>query len=139
MSSLNKALLIGRLGGDPQIRATAQGVQVANFTMATNRSYTDKGSGERVEQTEWHRVVAFGPKAEFVERVLGKGSLVYVEGRLQTRKWTDKQGVERYTTEVVADQIEALNGKSEAESAAQGGPSDGAAAEGDLFDDDIPF
>ena len=100
--SVNKVILIGNLGRDPEIRNTQDGTKVANFSLATSETWRDKNSGERKERTEWHRVVIFNERlAEIAEKYLKKGSKVYVEGALQTRKWTDNSGAEKYTTEVV--------------------------------------
>ncbi|HMA14324.1 MAG TPA: single-stranded DNA-binding protein [Kiloniellaceae bacterium] len=100
--SVNKVILVGNLGRDPEIRSTQDGTKVANLSLATSETWRDRNSGERRERTEWHRVVIFNDKlAEVAEKYLRKGSKVYVEGQLQTRKWTDQQGVEKYTTEVV--------------------------------------
>lgn len=102
MSSLNKVMLIGRLGKDAEIRHTQNGKAIANFSLATSEKWKDQ-SGQPQERTEWHRVVVFGNLADIVQRYVTKGSLIYVEGKLVTRKWTDNQGVEKYTTEVVLD------------------------------------
>jgi single-strand DNA-binding protein len=100
--SVNKVILIGNLGRDPEIRSTQDGMRIANLSIATSESWRDKASGERKERTEWHRVVIFNDKlVEIVEKYLKKGAKVYLEGALQTRKWTDNSGQERYTTEVV--------------------------------------
>jgi single-strand DNA-binding protein len=100
--SVNKVILIGNLGRDPEIRSTQDGTRIANLSVATSDSWRDKSSGERRERTEWHRVVIFNDRlVEIVEKYLKKGSKVYLEGALQTRKWTDNSGQERYTTEVV--------------------------------------
>src|SRR3984957_3775735 len=100
--SVNKVILVGNLGRDPEIRSTQDGVRIANLALATSESWRDKVSGERKERTEWHRVVIFNERlAEIAEKYLRKGSKVYVEGALQTRKWTDNAGQERYTTEIV--------------------------------------
>jgi single-strand DNA-binding protein len=100
--SVNKVILIGNLGADPEIRRTQDGRPIANLRLATSESWRDKGSGERREKTEWHRVVIFNENlCRVAEQYLKKGSKIYIEGQLQTRKWTDQQGVERYTTEVV--------------------------------------
>lgn len=99
--SVNKVILIGNLGRDPEVRTMQNGNKVANLNLATSETWKDRQSGERREKTEWHRVVIFGPTAEVAERYLRKGSKVYIEGQLQTRKWTDQSGQERYTTEVV--------------------------------------
>lgn len=100
---INKAILIGNLGDDPTVRYMTNGNAVANVTLATSESYKDKNTGQAVEKTEWHRVIFFGKLAEVVGEYCRKGSQIYVEGKLQTRKWTDQQGVERYTTEIVVD------------------------------------
>src|SRR5882724_13038187 len=99
--SVNKVILIGNLGRDPEIRTTQNGTKVANLNLATSESWRDKSSGERKEKTEWHRVVIFGNLADIAEKYLKKGSKVYVSGSLQTRKWQDQSGQEKYTTEVV--------------------------------------
>jgi single-strand DNA-binding protein len=100
--SVNKVILIGNLGRDPEIRSTQDGTRIANLSLATSESWRDKATGERRERTEWHRVVIFNDRlVDVVERYLKKGAKIYVEGQLQTRKWTDNQGQERYTTEVV--------------------------------------
>ncbi len=100
--SVNKVILVGNLGRDPEIRSTQDGTRIANLSIATSETWRDKASGERKERTEWHRVVVFNDKlVEIVERYLKKGAKVYIEGSLQTRKWTDNSGVEKYSTEVV--------------------------------------
>lgn len=101
MSSVNKVILIGNLGADPEIRHTQAGDAIANMRIATSESWKDKNSGERREKTEWHTVVVFGPLTKIVEQYLRKGSKVYIEGKLQTRKWQDQSGNDRYSTEVV--------------------------------------
>lgn len=110
--SVNKVILIGRLGKDPELRRTASQLAVTTLSLATSESRKDQ-SGEWVEKTEWHNVVVFGRNAENCQRFIGKGSQVYVEGRLQTRKWTDKEGRDRYTTEVVANSVKFLGKKGE--------------------------
>ena len=100
---VNKVILIGNLGGDPDVRFTPNGSAVANLNVATSESWTDKNTGQRQDRTEWHRVVVFGKLAEICQQYLRKGSRVYLEGKLQTRKWQDQQGQDRYTTEVVID------------------------------------
>ena len=107
--SVNKVILIGNLGRDPEVRYTPSGAAVANFTVATNEAWTDK-SGQKQERTEWHRVVVWGKAAENCGEYLSKGRSVYVEGRLQTREWTNKEGAKQYTTEVVANQVVFLSG-----------------------------
>lgn len=104
MASLNKVILIGNLGRDPEVRYTSTGQAVANFTVATNEAWTNK-QGQREERTEWHRIVAWGALGERAGEYLRKGKQVYIEGRLQTRKWTDREGQERYTTEINAQQL----------------------------------
>ena len=110
-ASLNKVMLIGRLGRDPELRYTQSGSPVANFSMATDESYTDR-DGNRVDRTEWHRVVVWSRQAEAVSNYLRKGSLVYVEGRIQTNKWEDRDGQTRYTIEIRADRVQFLDPKS---------------------------
>ena len=107
--SVNKALLIGNLGTDVELRSTSGGQNVANFRIATNRVYTDR-SGQRQEQTEWHNIVAWGRLAEICEQYLKKGDQVYIEGRIQTRSWEDQSGQQRWTTEVVAQEMTMLGG-----------------------------
>lgn len=111
MSGVNKVILIGNLGSDPEVKHMENGSVVANVSIATSRSYKNK-AGEKVDDTEWHRVVFWGKLAEIVESYLRKGKTVYVEGRLTTRKWNDKDGVERYTTEIVAEQMNMLGNNS---------------------------
>lgn len=148
---VNKVILVGNLGNDPDIRYTAGGAAVANISLATTDSWRDKESGEQQDSTEWHRVVFFGRLAEIVGEYLRKGSQVYVEGRLQTRKWQDKTGNDRYTTEIVANEMQMLGGRgsgtspgpSAAEAPASMPASSGEAkagmADNDFVDDDIPF
>jgi len=111
MASVNKVILVGNLGRDPEMRAFPSGDQVANVTIATTDRWKDKASGEMKEATEWHRVVFNGRLAEIVGQYLRKGSQVYVEGSLRTRKWTDQSGVEKYTTEIRADQMQMLGSR----------------------------
>jgi len=108
--TLNKVLLVGRLGHDPRQAYTNSGLPVCNFNMATDESYTDR-SGNRVDKAEWHRIVVFNKAAEFCANYLTKGSLVLVEGRLQTRKWQDREGQDKYTTEIVAQRVQGLDPK----------------------------
>lgn len=110
MTSLNKVMIIGRLGRDPELRYTQSGMAVANFNVATDESYTDK-DGNRIERTEWHKVTTFQRQAENCAKFLAKGSLVYIEGGLQTRKWQDQQGQDRYTTEIKAERVQFLDRK----------------------------
>ena len=107
--SINKVMLIGNLGSDPELRFTPSGIQVANFSLATTESWTDK-SGERQERAEWHRIVLWRRLAEIAGQYLKKGSKIYIEGKLQTRSWEDQNGQKRYTTEVVANSMEMLDG-----------------------------
>jgi len=151
--SLNKAILIGNVGQDPDIRSTQNGGRVATFSLATTRTWTGPG-GDKQEKTEWHRVAFFGKLAEIAGEYLKKGSQVYVEGRLQTRKWQDKDGADKYTTEIVADRMQMLGsrqgggsrdmGDAEGASAprSQGAAAKPTAKSGGKFDDledDIPF
>lgn len=119
MASLNKATLIGNLGKDPETRFLPNGDAVANITIATTETWKDKATGEKKEATEWHRVSFFGKLAEIAGQYLKKGSQVYIEGRIKTRKWQDKDGQDRYTTEINADHMLMLGGKPEAKPAAQ--------------------
>ena len=111
MASVNKVILVGNLGKDPEVRYMPSGDAITNITMATTDSWKDK-NGEKQEKTEWHRVAFFGKLAEIAGEYLKKGSQVYVEGRLQTRKWQDKEGQDRYTTEIVADRMQMLGSRS---------------------------
>src|SRR5690625_3190904 len=109
--SVNKAIIIGNLGRDPEIRYSAEGTAMANLSVATTYSRTDKGTGQRVQETEWHRISLFGRQAEVAGEYLRKGSQVYIEGRLRTRKWAGQDGIERYTTEIVAQSMQMLGGR----------------------------
>jgi single-strand DNA-binding protein len=111
MASINKVILIGNLGRDPEVRYTPNGAAICNITIATSRNWKDKNSGEKMEETEWHRVVFYDRLAEIAGEYLKKGRSVYVEGRLKTRKWQDKDGVEKYTTEIIADNMQLLGGR----------------------------
>ena len=110
MASVNKAILIGNLGRDPELRYTQNGQAVVNFTLATSESWNDKSSGEKVERTEWHRIVVWGRVGELCAQYLTKGRSVYVEGRIQTREWEDKEGQKRRTTEINAQTVKFLGG-----------------------------
>ena len=155
---VNRVIILGNLGNDPEVRATTTGSRVATISVATSESWTDKNTGQKQEKTEWHRVVFFNRLAEIVEQYLHKGSQVYVEGRLQTRKWQDQNGQDKYTTEIVANEMQMLGGRGEGGSGGGGNyqstaPMDppaksapvaagaGAPAGGpDInFDDDTPF
>jgi single-strand DNA-binding protein len=111
MASVNKVILIGNLGRDPEVRYAPSGSAICNVTLATSRNWKNRDTGERQEETEWHRVVFYDRLAEIAGEYLKKGRPVYVEGRLKTRKWTDKDGVDKYTTEIVADQMQLLGGR----------------------------
>jgi single-strand DNA-binding protein len=121
MASVNKAIVIGNLGRDPEVRYTAGGQPVANFSVATNERWTDKATGQLQERTEWHRIVVWGKQAESCGEYLAKGRQVYVEGRIQTREWTDKEGKKVSTTEIVANQVVFL-GSRDGAGARRGGP-----------------
>jgi single-strand DNA-binding protein len=153
MASINKVILIGNLGRDPEVRYTPNGAAICNVTIATSRNWKDKNSGERMEETEWHRVVFYDRLAEIAGEYLKKGRSVYVEGRLKTRKWQDKDGVEKYTTEIIADQMQMLGGREGGGEEGGGGsarpatrapavskPAPQKSSTGfDDMDDDIPF
>lgn len=127
MASINKAIIIGNLGNDPEVRYSSGGDAIANMNIATTYSWKDK-NGDKQEKTEWHRVVMFGKLAEICGEYLKKGSQVYIEGKLQTRKWTDKSDIERYTTEIVADRMQMLGSNKRND-----------VSRNDDIDDDIPF
>jgi single-strand DNA-binding protein len=146
MASVNKVIIVGNMGRDPETKYMPNGDAVTNITVATTESWKDKNSGEKKELTEWHRIVFFRKLAEIAGQYLKKGSQVYVEGRLQTRKWTDKDGVERYSTEIVADTMQMLGGRPAGGSSAPA--SDDSPAPRSVprpapnfadMDDDIPF
>lgn len=138
MSSLNKTMLIGNLGRDPELRVMPDGRAVATFSVATTDKWKDRESGEAKEKTEWHRVVFYGGLAEVARDFAGKGRQVYVEGKQRTRKWTDQAGVERYTTEVVGQELILLGPKPEGSEQHGTPPRQPVPAGGDM-DDDIPF
>ncbi|MDO8420171.1 MAG: single-stranded DNA-binding protein [Rubrivivax sp.] len=125
MASVNKVILIGNLGKDPEVRYAPSGAAICNVTIATSRQWKDKTSGERQEETEWHRVVFYDRLAEIAGEYLKKGKSVYIEGRLKTRKWTDKEGVDKYTTEIIAQEMTMLGAR---EGGAGGGGDDMGAA-----------
>lgn len=168
MASVNKVIVLGNLGRDPELRYTPSGAAVCNVSIATTRNWKSKDSGERQEETEWHRVVFYDRLAEIAGEYLKKGRPVYVEGRLKTRKWQDKDGKDNYTTEVIAEQMQLLGGRDEAGGGGGGGgygrsqdedhgggapaprpqrpqaaprpaPAPKAASSFDDMDDDIPF
>jgi len=139
MASVNKVILIGNLGRDPEVRYTAGGTPVANFSMATSERWTD-ASGDRKERTEWHKVVVWAKQAEIVGEYLRKGKQVYVEGSLQTREWTDREGNKRYTTEVKAQRVQMLGRPDDREPVAASSPEQEVAEPAAGFnEDDIPF
>ncbi|MDI6726549.1 MAG: single-stranded DNA-binding protein [Smithellaceae bacterium] len=139
---VNKVILVGRLGADPEVRYTPDGTMVTNFRLATDEQWKDK-TGERVQKTEWHRIVTFGKLAEISGNYLAKGKMIFVEGRIQTRSWDDKEGVKHYTTEIIASGMRMLDGKTSARG--QEGVEDAAATSysGAGFEatpeDDVPF
>ena len=146
---INKVIIVGNLGGDPETRYMPSGAAVTNFTVATNESWKDKQTGEQKDRTEWHRVAMFGRLAEIAAEYLRKGSQVYIEGKLRTRKWQDQSGNDRWTTEIIADEMQMLGGRTGAGAPAMGdsgpppgppqqGSGSGGSSAGD-FDDDIPF
>ncbi|MEJ2005828.1 MAG: single-stranded DNA-binding protein [Cyclobacteriaceae bacterium] len=157
MSGVNKVILVGRLGKDPEVRHLESGTAVANFPLATSETYKDRNTGERREQTEWHNSVLWRGLAEIAERYLNKGDMVYIEGKLRTRSW-EKEGITRYTTEVVADNMTMLGGGSgssnsgasegygsnrQSSSSGSGAASETAVSSsgngGSMEDDDLPF
>ncbi len=153
---VNKVILIGNLGADPETKSMPSGTQVANLRLATSESFKDKQTNEWQERTEWHNVAMFGRLAEIAGEYLRKGSKIYVEGRLRTRKWQDKQGNDRYTTEIIANEMQMLDGRGggagggggggegryerpRSEETARPASSPGGGGGGEEFDDDIPF
>ena len=154
--SVNKVILIGNLGRDPEVRHTQDGTAIVHLSVATSETWKDKASGERKEKTEWHRVVMFNERlGEIAQKYLSKGSKVYLEGQLQTRKWTDQNGVEKYTTEIVLGrfrgELTMLDGRSEGRGdgggygggggggGESGGPSGAPSGGGSELEDEIPF
>lgn len=155
MASVNKTILVGNLGADPEVKYLPSGDAVANIRLATTERYKDKASGEQREHTEWHRISFFGKLAEIVDKYLKKGSSVYLEGRIRTRKWQAQDGTDRYSTEIIADQMQMLGGTKGGNGGGDGGErrerpandsGDKSGAGGkpagagfDEMDDDIPF
>jgi len=146
MASVNKVILVGNLGRDPETRYLPSGEAVTNISVATTATWKDKASGEKKEETEWHRVSAFGRLAEIMGEYLKKGSQVYIEGSLRTRKWQDKEGKDRYTTEIRADVMQMLGSRAgageprgDAPAKAAGAPAKKPAGKFDDMEDDIPF
>ena len=120
---INKVILVGNVGGDPEVRTTESGVKVARIRLATSERYTDKQSGERKELTEWHTITLWRGLADIVDRYVHKGSQLYIEGRLRTREWTDKDNIKRYTTEILADEMKLLGRKSDGQQGGVSAPS----------------
>lgn len=163
MAGINKAIIVGNLGKDPEVRYANNGSAIASITVATSEQWKDKTTGEKQEKTEWHRISAFGRLAEIMGEYLKKGSQVYIEGRIQTRKWQDKSGQDRYTTEIIANELQMLGSRSGGSTSMGGGgasmgggapqadfnqdvpqqqaaaPASAAPAPSSDFDDDIPF
>ena len=140
MASINKVIIVGNLGRDPEVRYTADNNAITNVSIATTDRYKDKQTGEQKEITEWHRVVFFNRLGEIAAEYLKKGSQVYIEGKLRTRKWTDKDGAEKYSTEIIADQLQMLGGRgSEATSATPAPSAPRQPKPVDELPDDIPF
>lgn len=121
MAGVNKVIIVGNLGNDPEVRYSNNGAAIANISVATSDSWKDKNTGERQERTEWHRIVMFNRLGEIAGEYLKKGSKVYIEGKLQTRKWQDQQGNDRYSTEIVADQMQMLDSRGGGMGGGQGG------------------
>ncbi len=142
---INKVILVGNVGGDPETRYMPSGSAVTNITIATNETWKDKQTGEKKERTEWHRVALFNRLAEVAAEYLRKGSQVYIEGKLRTRKWQGKDGQDRYTTEIIASEMQMLGGRSGSGGGANFGDDDQGGGNAppqpgpDDFDDDIPF
>jgi single-strand DNA-binding protein len=148
---INKVIIVGFLGKDPEVRYSAQGQAVASVSLATSEVWKDKDSGEKIERTEWHRAVLFGKLAEVAAEYLQKGSQVYMEGRLQTRKWQDRDGSDRYTTEIVVNEMQMLGSRSSSSNSSEtsrpqtqrrgrtAAAAGGRSAPPVDFDDDIPF
>lgn len=143
MASVNKVIILGNLGRDPELKHSPSGMAVVNISIATSRRY--KKEGEPVEETEWHRVVAYDKLAEVIGKYCTKGKPVYIEGRLKTRKWQDKEGKDQYTTEIVVEQLQLLGGRDEGSSgggqqrSAAPAPAPAAKGKQQAEDDDIPF
>ena len=138
MAGVNKVILVGNLGNDPDVRTMPNGELVANITVATSESWNDKNTGERREVTEWHRIVFYRRQAEVAGEYLHKGSKVYIEGRLKTRKWQDQNGQDRYTTEIQGDVLQMLDSRQQDKSSTSSKPKKPEES-ADNFDDEIPF
>lgn len=138
MAGVNKVILVGRLGQDPEVKYTPSGVAVANFSIATSEEWKDKNTGEKKEDTQWHKIVIWRRLAEVAGEYLHKGSQVYIEGKLQTRSWEDKEGNKRYTTEIIVRDLIMLDSKGQAQDSGPAGTNPGDPAP-DGSDDTIPF
>jgi len=136
---INKVILIGNIGQDPEVRFTPNGAAVANLSLATSDSWLDKNSGQRQERTEWHRVVLFNKTAEIAQQYLKKGSKVYIEGRLQTRKWQDQSGQDKYSTEVIANDMQMLDSPSGQQQGGYQQQAQQAQQQASNLDDEIPW
>lgn len=136
---LNKVMLIGRLGADPELRTTTNGTGVCEMRIATNESWFDKQSNERKERTEWHRVIVWGKSGENCAKYLSKGSQAYVEGRIQTREWEDKEGNKRYTTEIVSSSVQFLSGRGDSNGGKAPASGTASGTKSQFNDDGIPF
>ena len=145
MASINKVIIVGNLGRDPETRYTTGGEAICNIAVATSDRWKDKATGEQREATEWHRISAFGKLAEIMGQYLKKGSQVYIEGKIRTRKYTDKDGIEKFATDIIADQMQMLGGKSEGTQEQSKPPARSEASAGrgvsstEQIDDSIPF
>ncbi len=133
---VNKAIIIGSVGKDPEMKSTQGGSQIANFSVATSESWKDKQTGQQQERVEWHRIVAFNKLAEIIGLYVKKGSKVYIEGSIRTRKWQDKDGQDRYTTEIVANELQMLDSKSDSKPSTAPSPQP---TQDDFPDDEINF
>ncbi|MBI5326702.1 MAG: single-stranded DNA-binding protein [Deltaproteobacteria bacterium] len=138
MAGINKAILVGRLGKDPEIKYMPSGIAIANFTIATSENYKDK-DGQKQERTEWHRIVAFGKLAEICGEYLTKGKQVYIEGRIQTRSWDDKDGNKKYMTEIVANTMQMLGKPEGATTSTTAADDSSITTESPQTDEDVPF
>lgn len=137
---VNKAILVGRLGNDPEVRYTQDGTPVASFSLATDEQWKDK-NGKKVQKTEWHKIIAWRKLGEVCGEYLTKGKLIYIEGKIQTRQWENKDGIKQYTTEIIAQSMKMLSGPGDGQSkqSGQSKPEPAPSAEGALENDDIPF
>jgi len=139
MKGVNKVIIVGNVGADPETRYTGAGSAITSFRVATSERWKDKQTGENQERTEWHSITAFGKLAEIVGQYVKKGGQVYVEGSLRTDKYTDKEGVERYATKVIASDVQMLGGKPDGKPRQESKPAPSSEPQGSFEDDDIPF